>query len=236
MSDMPLYSTDRLCKDYSMGQVIVRALRDVSLDVAEGEFIVILGPSGSGKSTLLNLLGGMDSASSGSMRFRGTEIAGFSEGQLTAYRRDHVGFVFQFFNLIPTLTARENVEIAVQIAGKSRPAIQTLELVDLADRADHFPSQLSGGEQQRVAIARAVAKDPAVLLCDEPTGALDYETGKTVLSMLRRVHRDRKTTVVVVTHNAAIGIMADRVVKMRSGAVQEIVSNDHPAEAEDLRW
>jgi len=236
MSETSLYSTERLCKDYGVGQVLVHALRDVCLKIAQGEFIVVLGPSGSGKSTLLNLLGGMDSASSGSIRFRGTEISRFSEEQLTDYRRTHVGFVFQLFNLIPTLTARENVEIAMQIAGKRGPALQMLELVGLGDRAEHFPSQLSGGEQQRVAIARAVAKEPVVLLCDEPTGALDYETGKTVLSVLRRVHRQRGTTVVVVTHNAAIGVMADRVVKMRSGTVQEIVTNERPAEAEDLRW
>jgi len=236
MAPAQLYATRDLCKNYQMGLVTVHALREVSLEIAEGEFIVILGPSGSGKSTLLNVLGGMDTPSSGSVRFRDREISSLSERELTTYRREHVGFVFQFFNLVPTLTALENVELATQIARRKGPALATLELVGLKDRADHFPSQLSGGEQQRVAIARAVAKNPDVLLCDEPTGALDYETGKAVLSVLRRVHRESGRTVVVVTHNAAIGMMADRVIRMRSGSVQQIVENDSPAEAEDLRW
>jgi len=236
MASEPLYVTAALCKNYRMGKVTVRALREVSIEVFEGEFIVILGPSGSGKSTLLNLLGGMDTPSSGSVRFRGRDISSLSERQLTAYRRDHVGFVFQFFNLVPTLTALENVELAIEITGRRASAMETLELVGLAERASHFPSELSGGEQQRVAIARAVAKDPDVLLCDEPTGALDYETGKSVLAVLRRVHRHSGKTVVVVTHNAAVGGMADRVMRMRSGQVQEITVNEHPLEAEALRW
>jgi len=178
----------------------------------------------------------MDTPSSGSVRFRGRDISSLSERQLTAYRRDHVGFVFQFFNLVPTLTALENVELAIEITGRRASAMETLELVGLAERASHFPSELSGGEQQRVAIARAVAKDPDVLLCDEPTGALDYETGKSVLAVLRRVHRHSGKTVVVVTHNAAVGGMADRVMRMRSGQVQEITVNEHPLEAEALRW
>jgi len=219
-----------------MGQVTVHALREVSVEVYEGEFIVILGPSGSGKSTLLNLLGGMDTPSSGSVRFHDTDISGFSERDLTLYRRKHVGFVFQFFNLVPTLNALENVELAAEIAPDPSDPLEMLGLVDLADRADHFPSQLSGGEQQRVAIARAVAKNPEVLLCDEPTGALDYEIGKTVLAVLRRVHRQRGKTVVIVTHNAAIGGMADRVLRMRSGKVREITENEKPLEADELQW
>ena len=232
----PLYATQDLCKNYRMGEVTVHALRSVTLEVVEGEFLVILGASGSGKSTLLNLMGGMDSPSSGSVRFRGTDISGFSPREFTSYRREHVGFVFQFFNLVPTLTAQENVEIATEIAPQPSPADEMLGLVGLAQRAGHFPSQLSGGEQQRVAIARAVAKNPEVLLCDEPTGALDYETGKTVLSVLRRVHRDHGKTVLVVTHNAAIGRMADRVVRMHSGMIRDITENEEPVEAEDLRW
>ena len=236
MQSGQLYAAHDLTKEYRMGEVTVHALRDVSLTVAEGEFVVLLGPSGSGKSTLLNLLGGMDTPSSGSVQFRDRELAGLSERELTTYRREHVGFVFQFFNLVPTLTARENVELATQIARSPKSAGEELKLVGLAERADHFPSQLSGGEQQRVAIARAVAKNPDVLLCDEPTGALDYETGKTVLAVLRKVHRESGKTVVVVTHNAAIGGMANRVVRMRSGAIQQIVENETPVEAEDLRW
>jgi len=231
-----LYTTTDLSKNYQMGEVMVHALRGVSARVFEGEFVVILGASGSGKSTLLNMLGGMDSPSSGTVEFRDTDISGFSAGELTRYRREHVGFIFQFFNLVPTLTAEENVAIATEIATDPLPPREMLELVGLGERADHFPSQLSGGEQQRVAIARGVAKNPEVLLCDEPTGALDYETGKIVLSVLRRVHRESSKTVVVVTHNAAIGGMADRVIKMRSGTIQDITSNDSPVEAEDLRW
>jgi len=236
MASERLYSATALCKDYQMGQVTVPALREVSLEVEDGEFLVILGPSGSGKSTLLNILGGMDGPSSGSVRFRGTELAGLSPARLTAYRREHVGFVFQFFHLVPTLTALENVQLATEISRSPAPAAEMLGLVGLSERRDHFPSQLSGGEQQRVAIARAVAKQPDVLLCDEPTGALDYETGKTVLSVLRKVHRERETTVILVTHNASIGDMADRVVRMRSGAIQEVHTNRSPVEPEDLKW
>ncbi|MFO8008027.1 MAG: ABC transporter ATP-binding protein [Candidatus Brocadiia bacterium] len=219
-----------------MGEVTVHALRGLDLDVYEGEFLVLLGPSGSGKSTLLNLLGGMDTPTSGTVKLRGMDIAGFSERRLTAYRREHVGFIFQFFNLIPTLTARENVEVAAQICPDPLEVAEMLDLVGLLDRADHFPAQLSGGEQQRVAIARAVAKNPEVVLADEPTGALDYETGKLVLDVLRRVHRHSGKTVVVVTHNVAIGDMADRVVHLRSGQVQEITRNESPVEPKDLKW
>ena len=236
MSRQVLYSTDGLSKNYPLGQVTVHALREASVEVYEGEFIVILGPSGSGKSTLLNLLGGMDTPSSGTVRFHDTDISGFSEQELTQYRRKHVGFVFQFFNLVPTLNALENVELAAEVAPDPLDSLETLELVDLADRADHFPSQLSGGEQQRVAIARAVAKNPEVLLCDEPTGALDYEIGKTVLGVLRRVHREKGKTIIIVTHNAAIGGMGNRVLRMRSGKVREITENEKPLEADQLQW
>ncbi len=231
-----LYIARDLTKSYPMGELIVHALRGVDLDIYDGEFLVLLGPSGSGKSTLLNLVGGMDTPTSGSIRLRDTDIAGFSERQLTAYRREHVGFIFQFFNLIPSLTARENIELAAQVCPHPLPVEDVLEMVDLADRADHFPSQLSGGEQQRVAIARAVCKDPEVILGDEPTGALDYETGKLVLDVLKRVHEESAKTVVVVTHNAAIAGMADRVVRLRSGGIQEITANPSPAEPKDLAW
>jgi len=219
-----------------MGEVEVRALEAVDLDVEPGEILVILGPSGSGKSTLLNLLGGMDAPTSGSVRFREIELASASAAELTRFRREHVGFVFQFYNLVPSLTALENVEMATEISPKPRDARETLELVDLADRADHFPSQLSGGEQQRVAIARAVAKDPDVLLCDEPTGALDYHTGKVVLSALRDVNRRLGTTLLLITHNAAIGAMGDRVVRMRSGKVVETTRNEAPVGPEEIEW
>ncbi len=236
MEPARLYIARDLTKSYPMGELIVHALRGVSLDIYDGEFLVLLGPSGSGKSTLLNLIGGMDTPTSGTIRLRDTDIAGFSERQLTAYRREHVGFIFQFFNLIPSLTARENIELAAQVCPHPLPVEDVLKMVDLADRADHFPSQLSGGEQQRVAIARAVCKDPEVILGDEPTGALDYETGKLVLDVLKRVHEESAKTVVVVTHNAAIAGMADRVVRLRSGGIQEITVNPSPAEPKDLAW
>jgi putative ABC transport system ATP-binding protein len=236
MSNTVLYTARGLTKSYPMGELTVHALRGVDLDIYEGEFLVLLGPSGSGKSTLLNLIGGMDSPTSGAIKLRETDIAGFSERALTAYRREHVGFIFQFFNLIPSLTARENIELAAQVCPHPLPVEDVLRMVELADRADHFPSQLSGGEQQRVAIARAVCKDPEVILGDEPTGALDYETGKLVLDVLRRVHEESGKTVVVVTHNAAIAGMADRVVRLRSGAIQEITVNPAPVDPKDLAW
>jgi putative ABC transport system ATP-binding protein len=219
-----------------MGEVTVHALRGLDLDILEGEFLVLLGPSGSGKSTLLNIIGGMDTPTSGSVELRGADIGGYSERQLTAYRREHVGFIFQFFNLIPTLTARENVQLAAEVAAAPLPVDETLQMVGLLERADHFPGQLSGGEQQRVAIARAVCKNPEVILGDEPTGALDYETGKLVLEALRDAHRRSGKTVVVVTHNVAIAAMADRAVHLRSGLITEIAANPSPAEPKDLRW
>ncbi len=236
MKGKVLYKMRGLTKTYPMGEVTVRALRGVDLDIYEGEFLVLLGPSGSGKSTLLNLVGGMDTPTSGSVQLAGADIAEFSERRLTAYRREHVGFIFQFFNLIPTLTTRENVDLAAQICPASLPVDEMLDLVGLLDRADHFPSQLSGGEQQRVAIARAVCKNPEIVLGDEPTGALDYETGKLVLDVLKRVHRESGKTVVIVTHNAAIGKMADRVIRLRSGTIQDITHNESPLEPADLTW
>ncbi len=231
-----LYRAEALAKSYQMGEVTVHALRGIDMEMYEGELLVLLGPSGSGKSTLLNLIGGMDSPTSGRIMLRDTDIAHFNERQLTAYRREHVGFIFQFFNLIPTLTARENIELAAQISPDPLSVDRMLDMVGLLDRADHFPSQLSGGEQQRVAIARAVCKNPEVILGDEPTGALDYETGKLVLDVLREVHRSSGKTVVLVTHNAAIAGMADRVVRLRSGKIQEITLNPSPVEPKDLRW
>jgi putative ABC transport system ATP-binding protein len=236
MTNDVLYTMTDLTKSYQMGEVTVHALRGADLEIYDGEFLVLLGPSGSGKSTLLNLIGGMDTPTSGHVRLRETDIADFGERRLTAYRREHVGFIFQFFNLIPTLTAGENVRLAAQVCSNPLPVDETLAMVGLADRADHFPSQLSGGEQQRVAIARAVCKNPEVILGDEPTGALDYETGKLVLEVLRDVHRKSGKTVVVVTHNVAIGRMADRVVRLRSGTIQDIETNDSPVEPKDLRW
>ena len=236
MQKTPLYTARNLSKSYQMGQVTVHALREVDLDIHEGELLVLLGPSGSGKSTLLNIVGGMDSPTSGTVRLRETDIADFTERQLTAYRRDHVGFIFQFFNLIPTLTARENVELAAEVGRDPMPADEALEMVGLLERADHFPAQLSGGEQQRVAIARAVVKRPEAVLGDEPTGALDYETGKLVLEVLRDVHRRSGKTVVIVTHNAAIAGMANRVVRLRSGRIAEIETNPSPGEPKDLVW
>jgi putative ABC transport system ATP-binding protein len=225
-----------LTKIYRMGEVEVHALRAVDLDLGRGEFVVILGPSGSGKSTLLNILGGLDPPTSGEVRFLDHDLTAAGERELTRYRREHIGFVFQFYNLIPSLTARENVELVTDIAPAPMPADEALRLVGLGDRLDHFPAQLSGGEQQRVAIARAVAKRPEVLLCDEPTGALDAETGKLVLAALAKVNRELGTTVAVITHNAAIGRMGDRVVRMHSGRIGAIERNAVRADPEELEW
>ena len=225
-----------LSKTYQMGEVRVDALREVDLTIERGEFIVLLGPSGSGKSTLLNILGGLDRPSSGIALFAGHDLTAASETQLTQYRREHVGFVFQFYNLIPSLTVRENVELVTDIAEHPMPAIEALELVGLADRLDHFPSQLSGGEQQRVAIARAIVKRPAVLLCDEPTGALDYVTGKRVLEVIERINRELGTTAIVITHNAAIAGMADRVLYLGGGRIQRVKRNAHKLQPSELSW
>ncbi len=223
-------------KVYLMGEVEVPALRSASLDVHEGELLVIQGPSGSGKSTLLNLIGGMDRPTAGTVHFGDLDLAQASDRELTLHRRRHVGFVFQFYNLVPMLTARENVEVAAELAEDPLGAVEALALVDLADRADHFPSQLSGGEQQRVAIARALVGRPRLVLCDEPTGALDIETGKQVLSLLVDLRRDRGQTVVLITHNSAIARIADRVASIRDGRIVSIEANDEPVAVAELQW
>lgn len=225
-----------LAKTYQMGEVTVTALVDVDLTIYKGEFIVLLGPSDSGKSTLLNILGGLDSPTNGSAQFGQQDLTSATEKELTTYRREHVGFVFQFYNLIPSLTVRENVELVTDIATHPMPALEALGLVGLADRVDHFPSQLSGGEQQRVAIARAIVKRPDVLLCDEPTGALDYVTGKLVLEVIANINRDIGTTAIVITHNAAIAGMADRVLYLGEGRVQRMEVNDHKLKPSELAW
>jgi putative ABC transport system ATP-binding protein len=236
MAAEPVFHARGLTKTYVMGDVEVHALRGVDLDLFEGELVVLLGPSGSGKSTLLNILGGLDAPTSGNVRFRDHELTGANEAALTRFRREHVGFVFQFYNLIPSLTARENVEIVTEIAEHPLAAKDALSLVGLTERADHFPAQLSGGEQQRVAIARAIAKRPDVLLCDEPTGALDYATGKVVLKVLQDVNRELGTTTAVITHNAAIAGMADRVIRMGSGTIVGVQTNAAKLSPEELQW
>ena len=219
-----------------MGDTEIHALRDVDLDLHPGEFVVLLGAAGSGKSTLLNILGGLDRPSSGEVRYRDHDLAAASAGELTRFRREHVGFVFQFYNLIPSLTADENVALVTEIAASPMEAGAALALVDMTERRDHFPSQLSGGEQQRVAIARAVAKRPDVLLCDEPTGALDYPTGKRVLSVLQRVNQELGTITVVITHNAAIAALADRVIRISNGRIVDIQRNATRASPDDISW
>ena len=221
----PVFQARALTKTYRMGESAVHALRGVDLEIRAGEFIVLLGPSGSGKSTLLNILGGLDTPTTGDVRFLEHQLTGAGEAELTRYRREHVGFVFQFYNLIPSLTARENVALVTDIAAAPMPAHEALGWVGLGERLDHFPSQLSGGEQQRVAIARAIAKRPQVLLCDEPTGALDVATGRLVLEALARINTELGTTAMVITHNAAISGMADRVLRLGNG---RIVGEERP--------
>jgi len=223
-------------KTYKMGEVSVHALKSVDLDLMAGELLVILGASGSGKSTLLNLLGGLDRPTSGKILFGDTDLALAVDRELTRYRREHVGFVFQLYNLIPSLTARENVGLVCDIASDPMPPEEALELVGLSDRLDHFPAQMSGGEQQRVAIARAVTKRPEILLCDEPTGALDAETGRLVLQVLNQVNAQTGTTTAIITHNAAIGSMGDRVIRMSSGEISEITHNAVRADPSDIEW
>ncbi len=231
-----VFTAKGLAKTYDMGEVKVNALMDVDLTIYKGEFIVLLGASGSGKSTLLNILGGLDRPTSGSAQFATQDLTHATDDELTQYRRDHVGFVFQFYNLIPSLTVRENVELVTDIAKDAMPAVEALTLVGLAERVDHFPSQLSGGEQQRVAIARAIVKKPEVLLCDEPTGALDYQTGKLVLEVIARINREMGTTAIVITHNAAIAGMADRVLYLGGGRIERIAQNDHKVAPSELAW
>ncbi len=235
-SDEAVFHVHRVSKIYRMGETEVHALRAVDLDLYAGEFVVLLGPSGSGKSTLLNILGGLDTPTSGEVHYLDHILTAADEGALTRFRREHVGFVFQFYNLIPSLTALENVALVTEISDNPLDPKEALEMVGLQDRLDHFPAQLSGGEQQRVAIARAIAKRPDVLLCDEPTGALDYSTGKLVLEVLERVNRELGTTVAVITHNASIAAMADRVIRISSGRIIEEHRNAVKARPEDLSW
>jgi putative ABC transport system ATP-binding protein len=231
-----VFSARNLTKLYRMGSFEVHALRGVDLDLYEGEFVVLLGPSGSGKSTLLNILGGLDVPTGGTVNYRDHNLTAAGDAELTRYRREHVGFVFQFYNLMPSLTARENVELVTDIATRPMPATEALRLVGLTERVDHFPSQLSGGEQQRVAIARAIAKRPDVLLCDEPTGALDVKTGILVLDAIDRVNRELGTTTVVITHNAVIAGMADRVIALSDGRIASVHGNERKTPATELQW
>ena len=231
-----VFRARNLSKVYLMGEVAVHALRDIDLDIYEREFVVLLGPSGSGKSTLLNILGGLDAPTSGESMWREHDLVNATDAELTRYRREHVGFVFQFYNLIPSLTVLENVALVTEIADKPLDPREALALVGLTERLDHFPAQLSGGEQQRVAVARAIVKSPDVLLCDEPTGALDYDTGKLVLAAIARVNEQLDTTTVIITHNAAIAGMADRVLRLGGGRIVGEERNPRRLSPEELRW
>ena len=223
-------------KVYRMGEVEIKASDGISFDVNEGEFVIVVGPSGAGKTTVLNILGGMDTATSGNVYVDGNKISNYRGKKLITYRREDVGFVFQFYNLMQNLTALENVELATQICKNPIDASKVLDEVGLSDRKNNFPAQLSGGEQQRVAIARALAKNPKLLLCDEPTGALDYVTGKAILKLLQDTCRKKKMTIIIITHNTAITPMADRVIHIRNGKVKKIVENDNPMSIEDIEW
>ncbi len=227
---------ESVSKIYGTKEVKIVAVDEISFQIAEGEFVVVVGPSGAGKTTVLNILGGMDKATSGKVWVDGRDIAKYSNKQLTAYRRDDIGFVFQFYNLVPNLTALENVELALQICSDPLDARQVLEEVGLKDRLANFPAQLSGGEQQRVSIARALAKNPKLLLCDEPTGALDYQTGKAILKLLQDMCREKGMTVIVITHNSALTPMADRVIKIKNGKVSKMTLNEHPTPVEEIEW
>lgn len=232
-----LYSLKNVSKTYGKSPAEVYALDNVSIEIPAGRFVVVLGASGSGKSTLLNLLGGMDSPTSGTLLFNGKDISRYSAKQLTQFRKKEVGFVFQSYNLLSDLTAKENVEFSTEIAGLPRElAVTSLEQVGLGDRLDHYPAQLSGGQQQRVSIARGLAKQPAVLLCDEPTGALDFQTGILVLEVLYQVHKEHQTSVILITHNQDIAKIADMVITMRSGKIIETVYNDHPQSPAEVSW
>ena len=227
---------EKVRKTYRMGEVEIHALQDASFEVQEGELCVIVGPSGAGKTTLLNILGGMDTLTDGRVMLGEEEVSAFDQKRLTTYRRHDIGFVFQFYNLVPNLTALENVELAAQICKDPLDAAQVLEMVGLGHRADNFPAQLSGGEQQRVAIARALAKNPKLLLCDEPTGALDYNTGKAILKLLQDMSRQKGMTVIIITHNSALTAMADRVVKVKNGTVTSQKINPDPVPVEEIEW
>lgn len=233
---MSIIKFENVSKKYRMGEVTIKALSDVSFEIEKGEVCVILGPSGAGKTTLLNLLGGMDNASGGKIFVDGENITNYNKRKLTEYRRSDIGFVFQFYNLIPNLTALENVELALQICKEPLDAREVMREVGLEHRMDNFPAQLSGGEQQRVSIARALAKNPKLLLCDEPTGALDYNTGKAILKLLQDTCRKQGMTVILITHNSAIAPMADRVIHIRNGRVAKIVENENPIPVETIEW
>ena len=223
-------------KEYKMGEVTIKALNNTNFEINEGELVVIVGPSGAGKTTALNILGGMDTATSGSVKVDNKEITNLKNRELIRYRREDIGFVFQFYNLVQNLTAKENVELATQICKDSLNPEQVLEKVGLKERIDNFPSQLSGGEQQRVAIARAIAKNPKLLLCDEPTGALDYKTGKQILKLLQDTARKENMTVLIITHNSAIAPMADKVIRFKNGTAQNIEINENPIPVENIEW
>ncbi len=227
---------ENITKIYKMGEVEIRAADGINFVIEKGEFVVIVGPSGAGKTTVLNILGGMDTATGGSITVDGENITGYNERQLTAYRRNDIGFVFQFYNLVPNLTAKENVELALQICKDPLDAKQVLDDVGLGDRLDNFPAQLSGGEQQRVSIARALAKNPKLLLCDEPTGALDYNTGKAILKLLQDMCRNRGMTVIVITHNSALAPMADRLIRIKNGKVSSMEKNQNPVSIDEIEW
>lgn len=225
-----------ITKIYKMGEIEIRAADNISFSIDKGEFVVIVGPSGAGKTTVLNILGGMDTATSGMLLVDGEEITAYNSRRLTEYRREDIGFVFQFYNLVPNLTALENVELALQICRNPLDARKVMEEVGLGNRLNNFPAQLSGGEQQRVSIARALAKNPKLLLCDEPTGALDYNTGKAILKLLQNMCRERGMTVIVITHNQAIAPMADRLIHIKNGQVSQMELNEHPTSIDDIEW
>lgn len=236
MAEKDFVKLKNVTKIYQMGEVQIRAVDGIDFSIDKGEFVVVVGPSGAGKTTVLNILGGMDKASGGEVLVDGKDIAGYTQKQLTGYRRNDIGFVFQFYNLVPNLTALENVELALQISRNPLDAKDVLKEVGLGDRLNNFPAQLSGGEQQRVSIARALAKNPKLLLCDEPTGALDYQTGKAILKLLQDMCRERGMTVIVITHNSALTPMADRVIRIKNGKVSEMHRNEHPVSVETIEW
>ena len=236
MAEKDFVKLKNVTKIYQMGEVQIRAVDGIDFSIDKGEFVVVVGPSGAGKTTVLNILGGMDKASGGEVLVDGKDIAGYTQKQLTGYRRNDIGFVFQFYNLVPNLTALENVELALQISRNPLDAKTVMQEVGLGDRLNNFPAQLSGGEQQRVSIARALAKNPKLLLCDEPTGALDYQTGKAILKLLQDMCRERGMNVIVITHNSALTPMADRVIRIKNGKVSEMHRNEHPVSVETIEW
>ena len=233
---MPYIEFKNVVKEYKMGEVTIKALDNTNFEIEKGELVVIVGPSGAGKTTALNILGGMDTATSGQVFVDGKEISKLNNKQLTSYRRNDIGFVFQFYNLVQNLTAKENVELATQLCSDALDVNEILDKVGLGSRKDNFPAQLSGGEQQRVAIARAIAKNPKLLLCDEPTGALDYKTGKSILKLLQDMSRKEKMTVVIITHNGAIAPMADKVIQCKNGTAEKIEKNENPISIDDIEW